>query len=298
MDELLKQILSNELLTEETKSQLQEGIKKIVAEAVKTAEAKATVEVQHRLAEEYVEWQDKLLEAIDTKVNESLEVEFVELKEDVERFRDLEKEYAEKIVETREEMAKEMSSDLDNLVERLDAYLTVVLSREIEELREDIEHAKTNDFGKKIVEAFAAEYEKHIFKADETLQSRYELEGKLTETVQELERTQRKIAKMERSKKLSEVLSPLSGKQKDIMEAILANVDTDMLAESYSTYIGRVIKESTDTPKNEKIITEGVKDEPKGVVKTGDILTEAEVEPKEITPQMRQLRILAGIDPK
>ena len=71
MDELLKQILSNELLTEETKSQLQEGIKKIVAEAVKTAEAKATVEVQHRLAEEYVEWQDKLLEAIDTKVNDT-----------------------------------------------------------------------------------------------------------------------------------------------------------------------------------------------------------------------------------
>jgi hypothetical protein len=58
------------------------------------------------------------------------------------------------------------------------------------------------------------------------------------------------------------------------MEAILKNVDTALLEDAYTTYVGRVLKETASTKTSEKegkVLAEGVKkQEIKGNVKSGN----------------------------
>jgi hypothetical protein len=108
---------------------------------------------------------------------------------------------------------------------------------------------------------------------------------------------------MVRDRKLVEVLSPLSGRSRDVMEAILKNVDTDHLEEAYKTFIGRVIREAADTTGSEKegkVLAEGKSEQVKATItKTGDnaeTLTESEKASKgEASSKLDHLRRLAGI---
>jgi len=113
---------------------------------------------------------------------------------------------------------------------------------------------------------------------------------------------------MNREKKLKEVLSPLKGRSKDIMEAILKNVDTDQLDGAYKTFIGRVIREESEATSSEKegtVLAEGASKKPaqkktiveSTVMKTGDtdeVVTESEMQ-KTPAVDMARLRKIAGI---
>jgi hypothetical protein len=56
---------------------------------------------------------------------------------------------------------------------------------------------------------------------------------------------------------MENVLSPLVGRQREVMEAILRTVPTEQLEEGYKTFIGRVIRESEDSEKEGKVLAEG-----------------------------------------
>jgi Asp-tRNA(Asn)/Glu-tRNA(Gln) amidotransferase C subunit len=111
---------------------------------------------------------------------------------------------------------------------------------------------------------------------------------------------------MSRDKKLKEVLAPLSGRTKDVMEAILKNVDTEQLDEAYKTFIGRVIRESeaTSSEKEDKVLAEGASKKPvvtktvveTAIVKTGDteVVTESEA-PKAPNANLVRMQRIAGI---
>jgi hypothetical protein len=278
MDELLKKLLAAEVLTEETKVELEAAIKKQLDEAMDVARQQATVEVTAQLEEQWIQERDVLIEALDTKVSEVLTEELGELRADIERFRDLEAEYAEKLVEAKSEMATQLTGDIDTLIEKLDAFLEIRITSEIEELREDIALVRKNEFGKKVFEAFVTEFKKH-YTVDESTDKLEEAEQRLSDALTALEETEKKLAKIERSRKLEQVLTPLSGRSREVMEAILKNVDTNMIEEAYKTYIGRVVKETTSkdvvqegktSEKETKVLAEGTKAEKSGVVKTGD----------------------------
>jgi glycine cleavage system H lipoate-binding protein len=271
MEELLKKLLAAEVLTEETKQELEAAFKKHLEDAEKKAREEATAGVTAALNEQWITERETLIEALDEKVSEVLTEELKELKEDIERFRDLEAEYAEKIVESKGEMADQLKKDMELLIEKLDKFLEIRLTAEVEELRGDVEIVKKNEFGKKVFEAFVAEFKKHYTGEDS-------VEGKLTETQQRLEDAltsledaEKKIAKMERSKKLQDVLAPVTGRTREVMEAILKNVDTPLLEEAYKTYIGRVVKETSEkkeevkeistSEKETKVLAEGEKKE-------------------------------------
>ncbi len=51
-------------------------------------------------------------------------------------------------------------------------------------------------------------------------------------------------SELERDFKMDEILAPLAGRQKKVMEAILANVPTAQLEDGFKTFIGRVLRES------------------------------------------------------
>lgn len=280
MDELLKKLLSAEVLTEETKQELESAFKTQLDEAINSAREDAKLSVTAELNEQWIQERETLIEALDAKVTEALAEELNELRGDIETFRDLEAEHAEKLVEAKSEMADAVKKDIAQLIEKLDTFLEIRLTAEVEELREDVEAVKKQQFGKTVFEAFVTEFQKY-YAADDSSESKLvEAEQRLEDTMSALEEAEKKAAKLERSIKLEKVLSPLTGRTREVMEAILKNVDTPMLEDAYSTYVGRVLKETatpvtesktTTSEKETKVLAEGEKvAKPKGVVKTGN----------------------------
>lgn len=284
MDELLQQLFEADVLSEETKTSIQSAFASQLNEAIELAKAEAEADVKATLTEQWIVERDTLIEALDTKVGEYLENEMSELKEDIERFRDLEAEYADKLVEAKGEMAEELKQDISQLIENIDAFLEIRLKSELQELKEDIQTQKQNLFGRRIFEAFAEEYINSYADEDSAYDSLRETEERLENTTEQLKITESNYQKLQRKVTMQEVLSPLSGRQREVMEAILKNVETSQLEEGYNTFIGRVIRETDVTPNTEsKVIAENASKETKtinkealkeaiknGVVKTGD----------------------------
>lgn len=303
MNELLQKLLEAEVLSEETKTELEEAFQTQLDEAIETAKANAAADVRAELTEQWVTERDNLIEAVDMKVGEYLTQEVEELKEDIERFRDLEAEYAEKLVEAKASMSGEVQDDLEELVEKIDAFLEMRLTAEFQELREDIEVVRQNDFGRRIFEAVQNEFAANYADEESAEVSLRETEERLEEATEALAEAERRLADMERSDKMASVLSPLSGKQREVMEAILRNVATENLEEGYKTFIGRVITETEETSEKEgEVLTEGDSleedlDENSGVVKTGDeeVVTES-VEDEVSSSELDKWRTLAGIN--
>src|SRR5437870_1481399 len=98
MDEILQKLLQSELLSEETKAEISEQWTTQV-QAFKTQVREETaLTVRSELAEQWINERDELISKVDSFVSEALLREVTELKADIERFRDLEAEYAEKLV--------------------------------------------------------------------------------------------------------------------------------------------------------------------------------------------------------
>lgn len=275
MDELLKKLLEAEVLTEETRAELHGAFQKQLDEAMAAARAEATATVTAELNEQWINDREILIEALDSRVTEALTAELTELREDIERFRDLEAEQANAILEAKADMAAKLKADIAQLIEKLDSFLEVRLTAELDELREDIDEVKKNEFGRKVFESFVTEFKKH-YAGDDSVEAKLNVtEQRLEDTVAALEESQKKAAALERAIKLEKVLAPLSGRTKEVMEAILKTVDTNMLEEAYKTYVGRVLKETSakevkTSEKEEEVLAEGVKEEVRGVTKTGD----------------------------
>lgn len=308
MNELLQKLLEAEILTEDTKTELEEAFKSQLDEAIVAAKEEAAADVRTELTEQWITERDTLIEAIDTKVGEYLEGEVDELKEDIERFRDLEAEMAEKLVEAKAAMSDELKTDLKDLVEKIDAFLEIRLAAEVEELREDITAVRENEFGRKIFEAFKSDFMSNYADEDSAESTLRETEQRLADVEKQLEESERSRAALDRDVTMEKVLSPLSGRSRDVMEAILKNVATDALEEGYKTFIGRVIRETSNdadsSEKEDKVLAEGEKSDKEAVteaevtVKTGDseeTIIEESTDATAAAQRKAYLQKLAGI---
>lgn len=245
MDSILKKLLESDLLSDETKVELTEQFKTAIDAYLTEERSKLEIEVRSTLTEEFVKAREELAETVDTKIEAFLTSEFDELKEDINSFRDLEVEYAEKLVEEKEKLAQLLGEQLNQLVDKLDAFLEVRLDEEMSELKEDIEDVKKLEFGRKIFEAVETEFKK-FRKEDQS-----SVEADLAEALDKLNDAEGRLADIEHSRlaearngKLEELLSPLSGNAREQMKIILSNVATEKLEEAFKIYIGRILKES------------------------------------------------------
>ncbi|MGI0075840.1 MAG: hypothetical protein ACREAU_00345 [Nitrosopumilaceae archaeon] len=305
MQELLSKLLGAQLLSEETKKELEAAFKTQLDEAITAAKEETEADVRVQLNEQWLKERDELIEAIDSKVDEFLKTELKELHEDIDRYRDLEADYAEKLVEAKASMASELKGDLVELVEKLDTFLELRLQAEMQELHADLQEVRKNDFGRRVYEAFEEEFQNGYCDVESATATLRETEKRLTETMAALEESENRTADLERSIKLAKILKPLRGRQREVMEAILRNVDTKHLEEGYKTFIGRVIKEADESGNGEKtsekeetVLAEGNDDsstlKEKAVTKTGDteeVITEGITSKADYSP----LRKLAGI---
>lgn len=292
MDEILNKLLKSELLSEETKAQITKEWESSVAAFKTQVREEVSMEVRHELAEQWVSERDELVEKIDSLVTETLTKEIAELKGDVERFRDLEAEFAEKLVEEKHKLATEVAAELDTLVDKMDAFFEMRLAAEFQELREDLEVVRQNEFGRRMFEAFATEYAKHYVDDDSVQSQLSAAEQKLADAEARLAESEQTVAKMIREAKMEEVLSPLTGKKREQMAMILKNVDTSRLQESYKLFIGRILKESDEQPAS---LTEGTVAEGKTQVVTGDAPAAITEQKASQTTEVDRFKRLAGI---
>ena len=304
MNELLKKLFEADVLTEDVKQQLEKAISSEINEAVEVAQAEARTQVRETLKAQWVAERDALVEAVDSKVNEYLTKELEDLKEDISRFRDLEAEYAEKLVESKAEMAQRLEADLATLVEKLDAFLEMRLAAEIEELKDDMEKVKKLEFGRNVFEAFVNEYRKNFVDGDAVEVELNATREQLKQANRQLKESKQKIDEQVRTTKMKELLAPLSGKKREVMETILSKLPTSQLDEGFKTFIGRVVRENVEDSKEKektKVLAEKSSVESnkqtKTTIKTGDNekKTIEESAPVEISPELLKLKRMAGI---
>lgn len=299
MNELLEKILATDVLNEDTKAEIASAFTQLVNEKVEAAKAEAEADVRAQLTEQWITERDNLIDALDAQVTELLEAEIAELKQDINDFRDLEVEYAGKLVEARKELAEQLDADITTLAEQLDEFIGIKLRVEMDELKESIEEVRRNELGRKVFEMFAREYQLSYVNKTEIETKLAESEKQQAEISKQLVESQKTIDQLTRGRKMEELLAPLAGKQREVMETILKSVPTEKLEEGYNMFLGRVLKESKQpAQENNEVLAESVKTA-ETVVKTGDtpkdktVVQESVVQP--LNPEIEKLRRLAGL---
>lgn len=254
MKELLKRLLEAEILTAETMEELEEAFNEQLKEAKEAAESEVAADVRAELTEAFVAEKERLVEAVDAKLQVMFTQEVEELKEDIESFRDLEAEYAEKIVEAKASMSNELQEDMTVLVDKIDSFMEIKLNEEIEELREDIDMARKQEFGRRIFEAVADEYMSQYHNDEDSDTNYADMETRLEQTQVALEEAEQAHAELARVIKLDKILAPLSGSQREVMEHVLQNVATSKLEEGFKTFLPRIIRETNETEKEDDTV--------------------------------------------
>ena len=294
-------------------SQKFEHDKKVMAESVNQfledrvkAELEEFAADKKALAEEKVEYKKKL-KAFESFLVQGLAEEVKELRADRVKANESVKQLEGFIIEQLTEEIKDLHADKKALVEQrvkmvkegkaalveakkefltkasklVESKIDVLLRSEITQYREDIAEARKNDFGRRLFEAFAAEYmTSHLNESSETkklqslLSAQKEDFDKLAETLEEqkqlTESAVRKAAaakdSLQRDRVMSKLLAPLGGDKRVVMKDLLESVSTDKLEVSFNKYLPAVLNETKVEKSEEKseVLNEGL------VEKTGD----------------------------
>jgi hypothetical protein len=169
------------------------------------------------------------------------------------------------LAETKVKLVREAKSRFEGIkqsfIQRashvVEATVTKKLTTEIKQLKEDIDSARNNDFGRKIYEAFAQEFAgSYLNEKSETSKllkiiSKKEQElAEAKQTVAEknnlVESTQREIRVtkdlMERKAVMGELLGPLDASKKAIMKELLESVQTKKLNDAFDKYLPAVME--------------------------------------------------------
>ena len=172
------------------------------------------------------------------------------------------KEGKEVINQTKADFIKTAAGKIEGIMEN-------TIRNELNTLREDIQTAKENQFGRKIFETYAAEFMSSYLnegtevsklnKVVESLQSEIESKDKAIAEKEVMIAESAKnvrIAKdtAERKQIMQEMMQPLSKDHKEIMGALLESVKTDKLQNAFNKYLPSVLKEDAKTTK--KVLSE------------------------------------------
>ena len=174
------------------------------------------------------------------------------------------------------------------------------LKSEMTQLKEDIDAARRNDFGRRIFESFSSEFAaSHLNEKSETAKLMKVVEQKtqeLEEAAKVVAETQKliesreqelRIAKDQAQRKevMSELLGPLSGDKRSVMGELLESVNTEKLRAAFDKYIPSVMNGSTPA---KKALTEG-----KEI--TGNKHQAQTISSEEKTAEIFDIRRLAGL---
>jgi hypothetical protein len=174
------------------------------------------------------------------------------------------------------------------------------LRSEMTQLREDIEAARRNDFGRRIFESFASEYAaSHLNEKSETAkllkvvavkEAELEEAAKVVADTQSLVENRNRELRIikessQRKEVMSELLGPLTGDKREVMSSLLESVQTEKLRTAFDKYISSVMNGATPA---KKVLSEG-----KEI--TGDKQAPQSSGKEEKTAEIFDIRRLAGL---
>ncbi len=157
--------------------------------------------------------------------------------------------------------------------ELVEKTISNTLRSELSMLKEDIQAAKENDFGRRLFEAFSGEFmasqlnegtevSKMNSKLNESVNKIAELEAMVSEKEAKIEENAKKVRIMEgratRKVALDELLSPLTGEKRRVMTDLLESVQTAKLKTAFKKYLPAVLNENVSSNEETKQkLTEG-----------------------------------------
>ena len=174
------------------------------------------------------------------------------------------------------------------------------LHSEMSQLREDIDAARRNDFGRRIFESFASEYAaSHLNEKSETaklLKVMLTREAELEEAAKIVAEAQEQVAQKDRELRIikennqrkevmSELLGPLTGDKREVMSSLLESTQTEKLRTAFDKYLPAVMNGGTPA---KKVLSEG-----KEI--TGDKQAPQSSGKEEKTAEIFDIRRLAGL---
>ena len=172
------------------------------------------------------------------------------------------------LAETKVKLVREAKSKFEEIKQRfiqrsaqvVENTVTNKLTSEIKQLKEDIDSARNNSFGRKLYEAFAQEYSasflneksetskllKIIKKKDQELAEATQAVAEKANVIESVQREIR-VTKdlMERKQVMAELLSPIAGDKRALMTQLLESVETKKLSLAIEKYLPTVMEGAT-----------------------------------------------------
>ena len=260
--------------------------------------------IANQLAKEMVEFQNdrkkvsENFQKLEQFVVNALAKEIAEFAEDK---RDLAETKVKLVAGAKEKFAEVKNSFIKRAALNVQETVEKTLRSEISQLREDIDSARTNSFGRRIFEAFAQEFQhSHLNEKSATArlltivdkkeqeiaeaQAALAEAQKLSESKDRALRVQKDL--MERASVMSELLAPLSADKKGIMSELLESVQTERLANAFDKYLPAVME--GETRKTKQVIAESAK--------PAEVTGDREVRKSEVgLDNIIEIRKLAGL---
>jgi hypothetical protein len=284
---------------EHDKSVMVEALDKMVTEGLQSELQQVAAEKQ-ALAEDRVKFQVKMKESA-TKFNSFLVTKLAEEISELRKDRKMHTESLDKlegfvvsalakeitefakdkrdVVETKVRLVREARDKLESLKARfikessqkMSQAVSRHLKAELTQLQEDIKIARENNFGRRIFEAYAAEFgathlnenaevrKLHTLLAhkDNRLAEAIQLTEKAKVIVESKERELRMIKESnERESTMEMLLAPLNKEKQDVMRNLLESVQTTRLKSAFEKYLPAVLEDRS--AKTRKVIAESV----------------------------------------
>lgn len=268
------------------KAQIVEAMDAMLQDVIK-AEINEFATDRAKLAEERVAYKNAMAEnaaMLEEFVTEALKKEITELREDREaqkqnfgklegfvleqltkelnEFHEDKRSLAEQKVKMVQEGKKVIAEARANFVkksaEKIEGLLESVIRSELTTLKEDIQIAKENDFGRKIFETFAAEFmTSTLAEGTQVAQLSKQIEAlsaDLVESKDQLAKSEAAIMEAKRTAKIqqdiverkaimSEMMAPLAKDKREVMGSLLESVKTSQLKNAFDKYLPVVLSE-------------------------------------------------------
>ena len=286
---------------EHDKTVMVEALDRMVTEGL-AVEIEAVRAEKQALAEDRVKFQAKMKES-STKFNDfmvsKLAEEIGELRRDrkthTEGLAKLEKfvvgalaeeimEFARDkrdVVETKVRLVREARGQLEALkarfvkesAEKLGQSVSKHLKAELSQLHEDIKVARENNFGRKIFEAYAAEFGSTYLNENAEIRKLNSIVARKNQQLEEATRIVEKSKMLVESKEkeiriikesnqrtaaMEELLAPLNEEKQEVMRNLLESVQTSRLKNAFEKYLPAVLNDAA--PKQRKVVTESVRE--------------------------------------
>jgi hypothetical protein len=284
---------------EHDKSVMVEALDRMVTEGL-AAELEQVKAEKQALAEDRVKFQAKMTES-STKFNDFMVTKLAEEISELRKDRKMHNEGMEKlegfivhalareiqefaqdkqdVVNTKVRLVREARQQLETLkakfvtesAKKMSNAVSTHLKAELNQLQEDIKVARENNFGRRIFEAYAAEFgathlnEKQevrklhdvIAQKEQKLAEAIQLTQKAKVLVESKEREMRVLKESnQREAALEELLAPLNKEKAEVMRNLLESVQTSRLSNAFEKYLPAVLEDRS--AKAPKVIVESL----------------------------------------